>query len=74
VTSIARNGISGNGLLHLPCPPYNLGLSTSLCRLEPFTTEKVYIHVYVRYEYRQPVPISSFPFPHYYPDTGTGSG
>jgi hypothetical protein len=35
--------------------PYNLGLSyilTSLCRLDPFTTEKVYIHVYVRYEYR----------------------
>src|SRR5918993_2208607 len=53
-------------LTTLVCP-------TSLCRLEPFTTEKVYIHVYVRYEYRQPVPISSFPFPTYYPDTGTGS-
>src|SRR5215204_2234762 len=53
-------------LTTLVCP-------TSLCRLEPFTTEKVYIHVYVRYEYRQPVSVSSFPFPTYYPDTGTGS-
>jgi len=32
--------------------------------LEPFTTEKVYIHVYVRYENRRPVPLSTpFPFP-----------
>src|SRR5688500_12396425 len=54
-------------LTTLVCP-------TSLCRLEPFTTEKLYIHVYVRYESRQPVPISTpFPFPTYYPDTGTGS-
>src|SRR5829696_10466309 len=54
-------------LTTLVCP-------TSLCRLEPFTSEKVYIHVYVRYEYRQPVPISTpFPFPTYHPDTGTGS-
>jgi hypothetical protein len=24
-------------------------------------------------EYLEPVPVSSFPFPTYYPDTGTGS-
>ena len=33
----------------------------------------VYFRIYLRYEWKQPVSISSFPFPTYYPDTGTGS-
>src|ERR687897_3100242 len=54
-------------LTTLVCP-------TSLCRLEPFTTEKLYFHVYVRYESRfNQCPYPPFPFPTYHPDTGTGS-
>jgi hypothetical protein len=54
-------------LTTLVCP-------TSLCRLEPFTTEELYFYVYVRYEsWFNQCPYPPFPFPTYYPDTGTGS-
>jgi hypothetical protein len=42
--------------------------------LDPFTTEELYFHVYVRYESRlNRCPYPPFPFPTYYPDTATGS-
>ena len=42
--------VSSNGLLHLPCPLKTLvGLHPSR-HFHPFTTEKLYIYVYVRYE------------------------
>ena len=46
-----------------------------LCgRLDQFSTEKVYFYVYVRYEsWFNQCPYPPFPFPTYYPDTGTGS-
>src|SRR5215208_7231255 len=41
---------------------------------DPFTTERVYFYVYVRYEsWFNQCPYPPFPFPTYYPDTGTGS-
>jgi hypothetical protein len=56
--------------------PHNAWFALYLSgRFDPFTTEKVYIHVYVRYESRfNQCPYPPFPFPTYYPDTGTGSG
>jgi hypothetical protein len=41
--------------------------------LDPFTTEELYFHVYVRYESRLTGVRILLSFPDYYPDTATGS-
>jgi hypothetical protein len=66
--------VAGDRLLHLPCPPYNLGLfyiivanSTHLL-VRRFTFMSM---CGMKTGNRCPYP--PFPFPTYYPDTGTGS-
>jgi len=50
-----------------------IGITTLSGRFDPFTTEKLYFYVYVRYESRlTSVRILLSPFPTYHPDTGTG--
>ena len=65
----------GHPCINPTARPHSAWFGLHLCgRLDQFSTEKVYFYVYVRYEsWFNQCPYPPFPFPTYYPDTGTGS-